>query len=129
MCSGNNYGRPIDRRTPPSIISVMIRRYVCRTARYLNLLKDLCARNTVGMAEAMVRVGILSRYRTIGRNSCAALMLASTCLLASCNSATLGTTQTADGAQLDVIDKVKSLDLLPRQPQPVNSAGVPLSSG
>src|ERR1700760_4178508 len=106
----------------------MIRRYVCRTARYLILLKDHCVRNTVGMAEAMVRVGILSRYRTIGRNCRAALMLVSSCLLASCNSATLGTTQTADGAQLDIMDKVKSLDLLPRQSQPVNGAAVSSSS-
>ncbi len=77
----------------------------------------------------MVRVGILGRYRTMGRSCCVALMLSSSCLLASCNSATLGTTPSADGAQLDVMDKVKSLDLLPRQSQPVNSVGVPQSSG
>src|SRR6201996_7832491 len=75
------------------------------------------------MAEIMVRVGILGRYRTMGRSCCVVLMLSSSCLLASCNSATLGTTPTTDGAQLDIMDKVKSLDLLPRQSQPVNAVG------
>jgi general secretion pathway protein D len=81
------------------------------------------------MAEIMVRVGILGRYRTIGRRFCAAFMLSSLGLLASCNSATLGTTPTADNSQLDVMDKVRSLDLLPRQSQPVNPVGVPSSPG
>ena len=78
----------------------------------------------------MVRVGILGRYRTIGRNCCVAFILSSLCLLASCNSATLGsTTPTVDGAQLDVLDKVKSLDLLPRQSQPINPVGVASGPG
>ncbi len=67
----------------------------------------------------MVRDGKLGRYPAIGRSACAAFIVMSTALLASCNSATNGST---DGAQLDVMDKVRSLDLLPRQQQPVNAA-------
>jgi general secretion pathway protein D len=75
------------------------------------------------MAEIMVRVGMLGRYRMIGRSACAAFILSSMGLLASCNSATMGTTSTANnGAEIDVLDKVRSLDLTPRQPQPVNAA-------
>jgi general secretion pathway protein D len=74
------------------------------------------------MAEIMVRVGMLGRYRLIGRSVCAAFILSSMGLLVSCNSATMGTTSTADGAQMDVVDKVRSLDLLPRQPQATNAA-------
>jgi general secretion pathway protein D len=66
----------------------------------------------------MVRVGRLGRYPTIGRSICAALMLWSAGLLASCNSATVGT---ADSNDIDVLDKVRSLDILPRQPQQVNA--------
>ncbi|MDR3484787.1 MAG: type II secretion system secretin GspD [Bradyrhizobium sp.] len=40
-------------------------------------------------------------------------------LLVSCNSATVGSSN--DGSQLDIMDKVRSLDLLPHQPQPVNA--------
>ncbi len=71
------------------------------------------------MARNMVRVGKLGRYRTIGRSVCAAFMLVVAGLLASCNSATVGST--SDGAEIDMLDKVRSLDLLPRQPQPVSS--------
>jgi general secretion pathway protein D len=67
----------------------------------------------------MVRVGKLGRYPTIGRGICAALILLSMSLLVSCNSATIGTSN--DGSQLDIMDKVRSLDLLPHQPQPVNA--------
>ncbi|MBU6463131.1 MAG: type II secretion system secretin GspD [Bradyrhizobium sp.] len=74
------------------------------------------------MAEIMVRVGMLGRYRLIGRGICAAFVLSSMGLLASCNSVTTGTTSTAAGAQIDVLDKVRSLDLLPRQPQATNAA-------
>ncbi len=66
----------------------------------------------------MVRVGKPGRYRTIGRGACVIFILLSTGLLVSCNSATTGTNE---GSQLDVMDKVRSLDLLPRQPQPVNA--------
>jgi general secretion pathway protein D len=66
----------------------------------------------------MVRVGKLGRYPTIGRGICAALILLSMSLLVSCNSATIGISN--DGSQLDIMDKVRSLDLLPHQAQPVN---------
>jgi general secretion pathway protein D len=71
------------------------------------------------MAEIMVRVGKLGRYRFIGRSARAAFIIMSMGLLASCNSATVNSSN--DGAQLDVMDKVRSLDLLPRQPQAVNA--------
>ena len=67
----------------------------------------------------MVRVGKPGRYRTIGHSACAVFILLSTGLLISCNSATIGSSN--DGSQLDIMDKVRSLDLLPRQPQPVNA--------
>ncbi|MBO4227343.1 type II secretion system secretin GspD [Bradyrhizobium neotropicale] len=41
--------------------------------------------------------------------------------MASCNSATVG--GGVDAAQVDISDKVRSLDLLPRQSQPVNTSG------
>jgi general secretion pathway protein D len=69
----------------------------------------------------MVRVGMLGRYRLIGRSARAVFTLLSMGLLASCNSATTGTTSTKDGSQLDVLDSVRSLDLLPRQSQPVDA--------
>jgi general secretion pathway protein D len=69
----------------------------------------------------MVRVGMLGRYRLIGRSACAVFTLLSMGLLASCNSATTGTTSTKDGSELDVLDSVRSLDLLPRQSQPVDA--------
>ena len=68
----------------------------------------------------MVRVGSLGRYPTIRRSVCAAFLLTSLGLLASCNSATLGSS--VEGSQVDVVDKVRSLDILPRQSQPVNAA-------
>src|ERR1700761_1092639 len=73
------------------------------------------------MAEIMVRVGMLGRYRLIGRSVCAAFILSSMGLLVSCNSVTMGTTST-NGDEIDVLDKVRSLDLTPRQPQQVNVA-------
>ena len=78
------------------------------------------------MAEAMVRVGKLSRYLTIIGSARAAFIILSLGLLTSCNSATINSTN--DGAQLDVMDKVRSMDLLPRQPQPVSSIGTGASS-
>ena len=67
----------------------------------------------------MVRVGKPGRYRTIGRSACAVFILLSMGLLISCNSATVGSSN--DGSQLDIMDKVRSLDLLPRQPELVNA--------
>ena len=67
----------------------------------------------------MVRVGKPGRYLTIGRSARAAFIITSMGLLASCNPAT--TSSSPDGAQLDIIDKVRSVDLLPKQPEPVNA--------
>jgi general secretion pathway protein D len=75
----------------------------------------------------MVRVGNRGRYPTIRRNIRAALLLISLGVLTSCNSATLGTS--VEGSQVDVVDKVKSLDILPRQSQPVSAAALAPSAG
>ncbi len=63
-------------------------------------------------------VGNPSRYPTV-RGICVVMALLSSFLLTSCNSATIGTSNTAD---IDVLDKVRSLDILPRQPQQVNAS-------
>jgi general secretion pathway protein D len=75
----------------------------------------------------MVRVGNQGRYPTIRRSIGAALLLTSLGVLTSCNSATLGTS--VEGSQIDVVDKVKSLDILPRQSQPVNAAALAGQAG
>jgi general secretion pathway protein D len=75
------------------------------------------------MAGFMVRVG--GRHQTIGRSARAAFIVLSMGLLASCNSATVNSSN--DGAQLDIMDKVRSVDLLPRQPQPVNAVATTTS--
>ncbi len=67
-----------------------------------------------------MRVGKLGRYQRIRGGVAAAFVLLSLGLLASCNSATVGG---VDSAQVDISDKVRSLDLLPRQSQPVNASG------
>src|ERR1700738_5408965 len=59
-------------------------------------------------------VGNPNRYPTVVRSACAAILLFAASLLTSCNSATIGS---ADTAEIDVLDKVRSLDILPRQPQ------------
>jgi general secretion pathway protein D len=69
----------------------------------------------------MERVGKLGRYQRIRGGIAAAFALMSLALLASCNSATVG--GGVDAAQVDISDKVRSLDLLPRQSQPVNALG------
>src|ERR1700687_4050862 len=66
----------------------------------------------------MEYVGTPSRYPTV-RSICAVMALLSFLLLTSCNSATIGNSDTAD---IDVLDKVRSLDILPRQPQQVNAS-------
>jgi general secretion pathway protein D len=75
----------------------------------------------------MVRVGNQGRYPTIRRSICAAFLLTSLGVLTSCNSATLGTS--VEGSQIDVVDKVKSLDILPRQSQPVNATALAQQAG
>jgi general secretion pathway protein D len=63
----------------------------------------------------MVRMGNQRRLRTTARRLYAiATTLCTISLLASCNSATVGTTAPAD---IDVLDKVRSLDIMPRQSQ------------
>ncbi|MBY0380406.1 MAG: type II secretion system secretin GspD [Xanthobacteraceae bacterium] len=66
----------------------------------------------------MVRVRNPSRYPTAAHSVCAVIILLSAGLLASCNSATFATSGTAD---IDVLDKVNSLDISPRQPQQLNA--------
>ena len=66
----------------------------------------------------MVRVGRVGRFRRIRGCGGAAVMLMRASLLASRNSATIGT---ADNNDIDVLEKVRSLDILPRQPQQVNT--------
>src|SRR3984885_10007251 len=66
----------------------------------------------------MEYVGDQSRYPTV-RSICAVMALLSFLLLTSCNSATIGNSDTAD---IDVLDKVRTLDILPRQPQQVNAS-------
>jgi general secretion pathway protein D len=66
----------------------------------------------------MEYVGNPGRYQTV-RGICVVMTLLSSLLLTSCNSATIGTSDTAD---IDVLDKVRSLDILPRQPQQVNAS-------
>src|SRR6185437_16136299 len=66
------------------------------------------------------------RYPTVIGSARAAFIILSLGLLVSCNSATINSTN--DGAQLDVMDKVRSMDLLPRRPQPVSGVGTAASS-
>ena len=72
----------------------------------------------------MGRVGNRSRYPTAARSICAVtILLSSISVLTSCNFATVGgNAPNANNTplDLDVLDKVRSLDILPRQPQAVN---------
>jgi len=67
----------------------------------------------------MVRVANQGWTPPAGRSICFALMLLSAGLLASCNAVTMGS---GSGADIDVLDKVRSLDTLPRYPQQANAA-------
>ncbi len=67
----------------------------------------------------MQRVGTVGRCPTIRGGLAAIFALTALGLLASCNSATVS--ESVDASQVDVTDKVRSLDLLPRQPQPVSA--------
>jgi general secretion pathway protein D len=64
----------------------------------------------------LVLVGNPSRSATVGRSLSAVVLLLSASVLTSCNSATIATT---NSNEIDVLDKVRSLDILPRQPQQV----------
>ncbi len=66
----------------------------------------------------MKYVGNPSRSPSVGRSLFAVVMLLTASLLTSCNSATLAT---SDSNEIDVLDKVRSLDILPRQPQQVGA--------
>ncbi len=66
----------------------------------------------------MIGVGNPGLSPLVGRSIGAVLLLASLVALASCNSAT---TSSSNG-DVDVIDKVRSLDTLPRYPQPNGGA-------
>ncbi|MGZ5871359.1 MAG: type II secretion system secretin GspD [Bradyrhizobium sp.] len=62
----------------------------------------------------MVRVSNRGRSSSVGRSIGVALILSSVVALASCNSATVNSNS---GFDIDVLDKVRSLDTLPRYPQ------------
>jgi general secretion pathway protein D len=64
----------------------------------------------------MTGVGNRGLPPSVGRSVCAAFILSSVVALASCNSAT---TSSSSG-DIDVLDKVRSLDTLPRYPQQAN---------
>ncbi|WP_407165227.1 type II secretion system secretin GspD [Bradyrhizobium sp. ORS 111] len=74
----------------------------------------------------MMRVTKLSRHPAIRRGMAAVLLLSSLTLLESCNSATVGSS--VDGSQLDITDKIRSIDLLPRQSQPVGNGSAAAGS-
>ena len=63
----------------------------------------------------MASVGKRCPSLSVGRSIGTALMVTSVLLLASCNSATVNSGGTGPG-DLDVMDKVRSLDILPRYP-------------
>src|ERR1700704_5901181 len=67
----------------------------------------------------MVRVANPGWSSPVGRSICIAFMLLSAGLLASCNPVTVSS---GGGSDIDVLDKVRSLDTLPRYPQQVNAA-------
>jgi general secretion pathway protein D len=69
----------------------------------------------------MASVGKRCPSLSVGRSIGAALMMTSALLLASCNSATVNTGGTGPG-DLDVMDKVRSLDILPRYPTQAGSS-------
>jgi general secretion pathway protein D len=69
----------------------------------------------------MAFVGKRCPSLSVGRSIGAALMVTSVLLLASCNSATVNTGGTGPG-DLDVMDKVRSLDILPRYPTQAGSS-------
>ena len=64
----------------------------------------------------LVFVGNPNRSPTVGRGVFGVLLLLTASLLTSCNSAMIATT---NSNEIDVLDKVRSLDILPRQPQQV----------
>jgi general secretion pathway protein D len=65
----------------------------------------------------MTGVGNRGLPPSVGRSVCAAFILSSVVALASCNSATTS----SNSGDIDVLDKVRSLDTLPRYPQQANA--------
>src|ERR1700760_1123504 len=68
----------------------------------------------------MASVGRGGPSFSVGRGIGAALMVTSALLLASCNPATVNSTGTST-QDIDVMDKVRSLDILPRTPTQTGS--------
>jgi general secretion pathway protein D len=68
----------------------------------------------------MVGVGNRGPSPSVWRSICAAFLLSSVLLLASCNPATVSSNGVSD---LDVLDKIRSLDTLPRYPQQGSAPG------
>ena len=67
----------------------------------------------------MLSVGNRGLSPSVGRSLCAAFILSSVVALASCNSATVNSNSASD---IDVLDKVRSLDTLPRYPQQASAS-------
>src|SRR5712671_6266781 len=67
----------------------------------------------------MVRVANPGWSLPVGRSICIGFMLLSAVLLASCNYQTVSS---GGGNDIDVLDKIRSLDTLPRYPQQANAA-------
>jgi general secretion pathway protein D len=71
----------------------------------------------------MVCVGNESRSCKSVRRACSFLLaLCATALLTCCNYATVGTNGSIAPADIDVLDKVRSVDIMPRQTQQVANA-------
>ena len=84
----------------------------------------------------MVSVGNPGWSPTVARRSCAiAVALVATCLLTSCNPATFGSTTSPTAAnanpppEIDVLDKVRSLDIFAREPQAAAGGTTNMTSG
>src|SRR5215467_13514966 len=71
----------------------------------------------------MSRVGKQGRPWTAARSACTILLaFGAISLLTSCNYATVGNSGSVAPADIDVLDKVRSLDIMPRQTQAAGSA-------
>src|SRR5262249_34510389 len=101
------------------IITVMFPRYPWHVPGLAPRLSAMPV-SQVGSAKVMSRVGNQRRSLTIARGACAiALAFGAISLLTSCNYATLGGSGSVAPADIDVLDKVRSMDIMPRQTQPV----------
>jgi len=76
----------------------------------------------------MVRVRRFCEYPAIRRRAGTGLATISLILLASCTSLG-GLAGGTDSRQLDIVDKVRSLDIMPRQEQPVDAVGTATPHG